>query len=74
MQIKKIIDIITNKIEKELNDEGTMKKLNEKIFVPIINNLFIQMYPYFIFISIIIICLFILLFTILILHIKSLYK
>ena len=66
MQIKKIIDKISDKVFEELNNKETMDIMNIKIFKPIIDNIFVQIYPYIIFFSIII--------SILFLNIKSLYK
>jgi hypothetical protein len=74
MQIKKIIDKISDKVFEELNNKDTMDIMNIKIFKPIINNIFVQIYPYIIFFSIIILSLFIILISILFLNIKSLYK
>jgi len=74
MKIKSIIDKFTDKVCEQLNNEETMNSMNIKIFKPIINNIFIQIYPYIIFISIIIISLFIILFSILFVNIKTLYK
>ena len=74
MQIKKIIDKISDKVFEELNNKETMDIMNIKIFKPIINNIFVQIYPYIIFFSIIILSLFIILISILFLNIKSLYK
>ncbi len=74
MQIKKIIDKISDKVFEELNNKDTMDIMNIKIFKPIIDNIFVQIYPYIIFFSIIILSLFIILISILFLNIKSLYK
>ncbi len=74
MQMKKIMDILFDKISDSLNDKETIDKLNLKIFNPIVNNIFLQIYPYFIFFSVIIISLFVLLFSILFINIKGLYK
>jgi|TARA_B110000285_G_C14888109_1_gene497212 hypothetical protein len=74
MQIKKIIDKISDKVFEELNNKETMDIMNIKIFKPIIDNIFVQIYPYIIFFSIIILSLFIILISILFLNIKSLYK
>ena len=74
MQIKKIIDKMSDKVFEELNNKDTMDIMNIKIFKPIINNIFVQIYPYIIFFSIIILSLFIILISILFLNIKSLYK
>jgi hypothetical protein len=74
MQMKKIMDILFDKFSDSLNDKETVDKLNLKIFNPIVNNIFLQIYPYFIFFSVIIISLFVLLFSILFLNIKGLYK
>jgi hypothetical protein len=74
MQIKKIIDKISDKVFEELNNKETVDNMNIKIFKPIIDNIFVQIYPYIIFFSIIILSLFIILISILFLNIKSLYK
>lgn len=74
MQMKKIMDILFDKFSDILNDKETVDKLNLKIFNPIVNNIFLQIYPYFIFFSVIIISLFVLLFSILFINIKGLYK
>ncbi len=74
MQMKKIMDILFDKFSDSLNDKETVDKLNLKIFNPIVNNIFLQIYPYFIFFSVIIISLFVLLFSILFINIKGLYK
>jgi len=74
MQIKKILDKISDKIFEELNNKDTMDNMNIKIFKPIIDNIFVQIYPYIIFFSVIILSLFIILISILFLNIKSLYK
>ena len=74
MQMKKIMDILFDKFSDSFNDKETVDKLNLKIFNPIVNNIFLQIYPYFIFFSVIIISLFVLLFSILFLNIKGLYK
>mgnify|MGYP003388776560 CR=1 FL=1 len=74
MQIKKIINKLSDKVFEELNNKETMDIMNIKIFKPIIDNIFVQIYPYIIFFSIIILSLFIILISILFLNIKSLYK
>ena len=74
MQIKKIINKLSDKVFEELNNKETMDIMNIKIFKPIIDNIFVQIYPYIIFFSIIILSLFIILISILFINIKSLYK
>ena len=71
MNIKLIIEKLSDKIFNELNDEETLSIINSKIFNPIINNIFLQLYPYIILLSIIIISLFILLVSVLIINIKD---
>ena len=60
-------------IETQFKDKETMEKLNSKIFQPIINNIFIQIYPYFILCLVIVISLFVILFLILFLNIRGIY-
>ena len=74
MKLDKIIDKLSTKLCDHINDKPTMDKLNEKIFKPIINNIFIQMYPYIIFVSIIVLSFFVLLLLILWVNIRGIYK
>lgn len=74
MKLDKIIDKLSTKLCDHINDKPTMDKLNEKIFKPIINNIFLQMYPYIIFVSIIVLSFFVLLLLILWINIRGIYK
>ena len=74
MKINQIISSICNKAQIELNKQENMDKMNNKIFKPIINNIFVQLYPYIILFSIIIITLFVLMFSILFMNIRYIYK
>ena len=74
MKLDKIVDKLSTKLCDHINDKPTMDKLNEKIFKPIINNIFIQMYPYIIFVSIIVLSFFVLLLLILWVNIRGIYK
>lgn len=74
MKLDKIVDKLSTKLCDHINDKPTMDKLNEKIFKPIINNIFIQMYPYIILVSIIVLSFFVLLLLILWVNIRGIYK
>lgn len=74
MQIDKIMSIIIQKCGDKLNEKQTIDHLNENIFHPIINHIFLQLYPYIILFSVIILTLFVLLISILFLNIRSMHR
>ena len=74
MKLDKIVDKLSTKLCDQINDKPTMDKLNVKIFKPIINNIFLQMYPYIILVSIIVLSFFVLLLLILWVNIRGIYK
>ena len=74
MQLDKIISIIIKKCGDKLNEKQTIDHLNENIFDPIINHIFLQLYPYIILFSVIILTLFVLLISILFLNIRNMKK
>ena len=70
MKMNIILDKIINNIGLELKNEKTLNNLKKKVIQPIILNTIIQLYPYLILSIVIIVTLFVLIFTILFLNIK----
>jgi hypothetical protein len=74
MSYNAIISKILDNVVIEVNKEENMDRIKKNVIEPIIHNTMYQLYPYILVFAIIMITMFVLVFTILFLNIKLCYK